>query len=102
MMKISEKMSNRKEAQCKGQVQADLSPLDVSTNTGPVTVSYYVSFRELLLEEDPNWIQSSSILISVIKMFALYYVISEQVYIRMYAYFNATYINYNYIIQCGI
>ena len=53
MMKISEKMSNRKEAQCKGQVQADLSPLDVSTNTGPVTVSY-VSFRELLLDEDPN------------------------------------------------
>ena len=82
-MKISEKMSNRKEAQRKGQVQADLSPLDVSTNTGPVTVSY-VSFRELLLDEDPNWIQSSSILISVIKMFALYYVISEQVYVCMH------------------
>ena len=48
MMKISE-MLNRNKA----QMETTASPLDVSTNTSPETVSY-ISLRELLLEEDPK------------------------------------------------
>ena len=49
MMKVSElkKTFNRKNAQMK----TSISTPDLPTNTGPKTVSY-ISFRELLLEED--------------------------------------------------